>query len=212
MTKYELISEEAIMKRILGLMMFACISVSTSLAGYSDGYITAGEYEGWITWDSNTQPLIVDGGGAIVIEMRNYSQLEVWSTSTPLGLGSGIQYIHLRDNSHLDYYSGETFNLTLQFNGTANLYGGRIDYLTCYGSAATKDVNIYALPGWSWISDDPLEGIQGQWWNGTPFRIAFDNQSWIDDDSVWMMINVIVPEPAALLLMALGCFFVRKHG
>ncbi len=199
------------MKRILRLLIFACMSVSMSLAGYSDGYITTGEYEGHVRWTNSTQPLIVDGGGAATIEMRNYSQLEVWSTSTPLGLGSGIQYIHLKDNSHLDYYSGETFNLTLQFNATADLYGGRIDFLTCFGSAATKRVNIYALPGWSWISDDPLEGIQGQWWDGSPFRIEFDNQSWDDDDPVWMMIDVIIPEPASFLLMALGCFLIRKH-
>jgi hypothetical protein len=209
MTKFKLFSEEAAMKRLLGLLMFAYISVSMSLAGYSDGWITAEEYEGTVRWTSNTQPLIVDGGGAMNIEMRNYSQLEVRSTSTPLGLGSGIQYIGLKDNSHLDYFDGETFNLMLYDNTTANLYGGRIDYLTSFQYTASTRVNIYALPGWSWISDDPLEGIQGQWWDESSFQIKFDN---IEGRApVWMNVNVIVPEPTTLLLMTVGCFLIRKH-
>jgi hypothetical protein len=192
------------------------MSVSVSLAGssdiWNDGWITAGEYAGSVNWTSNTQPLIVNGGGAIDLRMWNYSQLEVRSTSTPLGLlTGGIQYISLKDNSHLDYYSGETFNLTLQFDATADLYGGRIDYLTCFGSAMSKHVNIYALPGWDWIDGDRMEGIQGQWRDGSPFHIEFDNQSWVDDDPVWMMVNVIIPEPATLLLITLGCFLARKR-
>ena len=202
------------MKRILRLLIFACMSVSMSLAGYSDGWITAGEYEGHVRWTSNTQPLIVDGGGAASIEMRNYSQLEVRSTSTPLGLlVGGIQYIFLDDNSHLDYYSGETFNLDVVDNATADLYGGRIDIISSLQHATTKHINIYALPGWSWLDDDPLKGIQGQWWNGETFRIEFVNETywpWLADP-VWMNINVIVPEPATLLLMTLGCILIRKR-
>jgi len=202
------------MKRILRLLIFACISVSTALAGYSDGYITAGEYEGHVRWTNSNQPLIVDGGGASALEMRNYSQLEVRSTSTPLGLlVGGIQYIGLKNNSHLDYYSGETFNLILYDNATADLYGGRIDIISNYQYqyTETKHVNIYALPGWSWISNDPLDGIQGQWWDGSQFRIEFDNDTLWGSDPVWMNINVIVPEPATLLLMTLGCFLIRKY-
>ncbi len=198
------------MKRLLGLLMFAYISVSMSFAGYSDGWITAEEYEGHVSWTNSNQSLIVDGGGAIGIEMRNHSQLEVRSTSSPLGLGSGIQVIGLNDYSHLDYRNGETFNLMLYGNATADLYGGRIDYLTSFQYAATTHVNIYALPGWSWISDDPLLGIQGQWWDGSPFDIKFDNKEYRGYDPVWMMIDVIIPEPATFLLMTLGCFLIRN--
>ena len=137
MTKFKLFSEVAAMKRLLGLLMFAYISVSMSFAGYSDGWITAEEYEGHVSWTNSNQSLIVDGGGAIGIEMRNHSQLEVRSTSSPLGLGSGIQVIGLNDYSHLDYRNGETFNLMLYGNATADLYGGRIDYLTSFQYAAT---------------------------------------------------------------------------
>jgi len=187
------------------------MSVSMSLAGYSDGFITAGEYEGHVSWTSETQPLIVDGGGAISIEMRKYSQLEVQSTSTPLGLGGGIQYIGLLNNSHLDYYDGATFNLMLYNNATANLYGGRIDYLSSFQYATTTHVNIYALPGWSWIANDAMEGIQGQWWNGLPFRIEFDNVERFDVTPVWTTVNVITPEPASLLLLTGGVLLIRRR-
>jgi hypothetical protein len=203
------------MKRMISVFVFVCMLVSVSSGGssdiWNDGWITAGEYAGHATWTSDTQPLIVDGGGAISIEMRKYSQLEVQSTSTPLGLGGGIQYIGLLNNSHLNYYDGETFNIMLYGYATADLYGGRIDYLTSFQYATTTHVNIYALPGWSWISNDRMEGIQGQWWNGSPFRILFDNEEDFDITPVWTTVNVITPEPASLLLMTVGILLIRKR-
>jgi hypothetical protein len=94
---------------------------------------------------------------------------------------------------------------------TADLYGGRIDYLTSFQYATTTHVNIYALPGWSWISNDRMEGIQGQWWNGSPFRILFDNEEDFDITPVWTTVNVITPEPASLLLMTVGILLIRKR-
>jgi hypothetical protein len=51
--------EKLIMKRMA--MFFVC--VSSGFAGYSDGFITAGEYEYAVRWSNSQIPLIVDGGG-----------------------------------------------------------------------------------------------------------------------------------------------------
>jgi len=93
------------MKRTF-LCIFFAFSFAMALAGYSDGYITDGEYEGSITWQSYDPPLIVDGGGAVRISVRDSGCLEVHSTSTPLGVGIGGVYdIVLYDASQLFFWA-----------------------------------------------------------------------------------------------------------
>ncbi|HPD48778.1 MAG TPA: hypothetical protein P5279_18205, partial [Anaerohalosphaeraceae bacterium] len=88
------------------LMLFACC-LCPVYAGYDDGLISAGEYEWGVEVFGGT--LVVDGGGAYRIEARNFSKVEVWSTSTPLGTGvGGIMDLCIDDNSRLDYYGGVT--------------------------------------------------------------------------------------------------------
>ncbi|HOK67837.1 MAG TPA: hypothetical protein PK052_12320 [Anaerohalosphaeraceae bacterium] len=198
--------------RTVGLWALLCTSASISLAGYIDGYITAGEYESWVTWSSNTQPLVVDGGGAAVIEMRNYSQLEVRSTSIPDNGNwhtGGIRDIWLDDYSRLLYTGGITDLITLEKHATAILKGGCINTITCYQLSSPKHIDIYALPGWSWISGDPSLGIQGKWWSGSPFSIEFDNNAGFAP--VWTNINVIIPEPATLIALSLGSLLICKR-
>jgi len=59
----------------------------------SDGFLTTGEYDhGMITWRSYDPPLIVDGGGACEIAVRDSGRLIMQSTSTPLGVDVGGVY------------------------------------------------------------------------------------------------------------------------
>ena len=51
------------MKRMIPILLWLAIYSSLSLADYSDGFITAGEYEYGVEWFSNDPPLIVEGGG-----------------------------------------------------------------------------------------------------------------------------------------------------
>ncbi|MBC8378583.1 MAG: hypothetical protein H8E62_05350 [Planctomycetes bacterium] len=50
------------MKRILPIFLLVAFCTSVSFADYSDGWITAGEYEYHVVWTSSTPPLIVEGG------------------------------------------------------------------------------------------------------------------------------------------------------
>ena len=90
------------MRRIMSCVLFAfCLPMT--FAGYNDGFITAGEYEFMVTWRSYDPPLIVDGGGADEISVRDNGRLIVESTSTPLSLYDfgGVYDILLFNNAQL---------------------------------------------------------------------------------------------------------------
>ena len=200
------------MKRIA--LFLVCASVG--FAGYSDGFITAGEYEFGVTWRSYDPPLIVDGGGADRISVRDYGRLIVKSTSRPLSAYhpvGGVYDILLFNNSRLSFLGGATELITIGSSATAELKGGSINLIKSmqYTIKTNSDphIDLYCKPGWSWISNSPLIGIQGNWMDGTSFRIEFINDATYDP--VWTNINVIVPEPATLLLLSLGGLLTRRR-
>ncbi len=201
------------MKRLALFLLVVCSPVFGGIA--DDGFITAGEYDyGGITWWLNDPPLIVDGGGAYQISVRDNGRLIVKSTSTPLSSsipGSGVYDILLGNNAQLLYLNGVTELIATNGNATADLKGGSINYIKSMQytnmTGADPHINIYCLSGYSWIENDPMKGIQGQWWDGSSFRIEFINHAQFDP--VWTNINYIIPEPATLLLLAAGSLMLR---
>ncbi len=206
------------MKRIVPYLLLIAVCASVSLADYSDGFITAGEYEYGVEWFSYDPPLIVEGGGADVIDIRNYGRLEVRYTSIPINgdwYTGGIWDIHLDDYSELLYLDGMTDVLGIDENATAVLKGGSINYIDSLQNTATKHIDLYSQSGWSWLYDDEdfdgideIVGITGLWENDTAFTIGFINDYTFGYDPVYMNINV-VPEPATLLLFGMGGLILR---
>jgi hypothetical protein len=199
------------MMRRIALCLLLAYCLSTSFAGYSDGFITAGEYEYGVTWRTYDPPLIVDGGGALDISVGENGRLIVKSTSTPLQrYASGVYDILLFDTSHLLYLDGVTEFIKVTQNNTAVLKGGSINYIKTmrYAVPDNENVIIYAQDGWSWIDNDPLKGIKGKWLtDGSDFSIKFIND--FDYGPVWQNVKV-TPESATLSLLALGGLLMRR--
>jgi hypothetical protein len=204
------------MKRSVPLLLFACC-FTTVQAGYDDGLISLGEYEWFAEWLSGT--LIVDGGGVLVLEARNSSRVEVWSTTPflPLPHQSGITDLAITNTSRLDYYGGETEELTVQKNAEAHLRGGRIIGITSMqfvtwvnGQPRGQHIFIHARDGWEWkYENGVIRGITGLWRDdGSSFDIRLINHP--DFDPAWANIKVI-PEPASLMLLGIGALLLRRR-
>ena len=155
------------------------------------------------------------GGGVLLLEVGNSSYIEVRSTSIPVNdnwLGYGIRDLYLFNSSQLLFSGGTTRVVAIGNNATSILKGGSITYLKSMQFTETLGVGphieLYCQPGYSWIENNPMLGIQGNWMDGAPFRIEFINDSTYDP--VYTNINVIIPEPATLMLLGLGGLLIRR--
>jgi len=198
---------------LLGIVSF----YSVSLAGTS--YINSGEYQYDVRL-YNSDTLIVNGGGADWIEMKNYSRLEVLATSVPLSNGGGIWDIVLSDSSGLLYLNGETEEITLSKNASAVLKGGRIDGIT------TLQQVFNVIVGWD-VHGNPLynthiemfvkdysydastQKLTGTWGDGSAFNIKLINVAGYDR-TIDNIKFTIIPEPASLLLVSLGGLLLHR--
>lgn len=210
---------ETVMKKVIPILIVACFSPLV-YAGYENGGVIT-TYVGDVDCYSGLLE-VKNGGAADYIGVENSSHIKVWSTS-PLGYNprGGIWDINLVHQSHLDYYGGWTDEVTVRYNATANLYGGRIDYITSFqnvqwiygGQPFGQHINIYAKKDWSWILDgnNNKVGITGHWLSdNTLFTIRFLDRTSLGFDPVWANINVI-PEPTTMLFVALGGLMLRKR-
>ncbi len=216
------------MKRIIPCLLFACcFSTVHAVHENADRVIGPDEYVA-LDWLSGL--LVVDGGGADLIEVYNSARLEVWST-TPFVAGyGGIWDIRLKNNSHLDYYGGQTEELSLRHNSTAKLYGGRIDYIS------TDQYVFNQIVGWD-EQGNPIFNthiemfVRDYEFNPATMRVTGTWNVDNDDNGLWDTFNIklldqssdprfdpvfdnikftIIPEPTSLASLALGGLLLRR--
>ena len=212
-----------LMKRIFPLLLpIFCISVV--FAGYTDGFITEGEYEGGVIWTNNDPPLIVDGGGANTIELYDNGRLEVHSTSKPLDLlGGGVYDISRLNDGTLLYLNGVTNSIRLAGNATAVLKGGSINFIVSLQNVGyifvgydgqgkpvfERDKHIEMVVK-THIYDSDIQMLTGTWANNDTFEIKLLDQPGYDPviDNIKF---TIIPEPTTLLLLTLGGLLIRPR-
>jgi len=214
------------MKRIaLCLMFLFCFSIVS--AQYENGGVIT-TYVGDV--DCLSGLLVVQNGGAAdLLQMENYSHLEVWSTS-PLGYMGGIWDIKLFGHSHLDYYGGWTDELSMRNYSTAKLYGGRIDFISSYQKV------FDVIVGWD-EQGNPIFNthiemfVRDYEYNPATLRITGTWNVDNDDNGLWDTFNIklldqsadlrydpaidnikftIIPEPTSLASLALGGLLLRR--
>ncbi len=204
------------MKRVVPILI-GLVCVSVALAGYDDGIISTGEYEYGVEWFTDSPPLIVEGGGADVIDALSSSYLEVRYTSIPVAGDwntGGIRDIVLNQNSELCYLNGATDLISFYGSSTATLKGGSINSIRSFQVVdATGNITIECQPGWSWLyTSGEIKGIAGLWADGSSFEIDFIDKDHLGYDPVYENINVVeVPEPITLTLLGLGGLLIRKR-
>ncbi|HPO71044.1 MAG TPA: PEP-CTERM sorting domain-containing protein [Anaerohalosphaeraceae bacterium] len=207
------------MRRMILSFLIGC-SFSVGQAGYeNDGLIPAGVYEGYVECRSGL--LVVDGGGADIIEMWRYSHLKVLSTSPFIAGYGGIWDIRLY--GHMDYFGGQTEELSIRGYATASLYGGRIDYISSYQTVPDVFVgyNEQGEPIFdkfrhiemfvkSYLYNPTTTTLTGTWADNSTFAIKLLNQAGYDPviDNIKF---ILVPEPSALMLLGLGGLLLSRR-
>jgi len=210
---------ESAMKRIIPLTLLICCFSAVYAQYENGGLIPAGVYEGYVECRSGL--LVVDGGGADIIEMWRYSHLKVLSTTPFIAGYGGIWDIRLY--GHMDYFGGQTEELSISGYATANLYGGRIDYISSFQKV------FDVIVGWDeqgnpifnthiemFVRDyeynPATQRITGTWEDYTTFNIKLLDQSSDPrfDPAIDNIKFTIVPEPASLVLLTLGTLLLRR--
>ncbi len=202
---------------LICLLSVPCISsgaiIDSDVA--NDGYLVAGEYEYGDVQVTENSVLTVNGGGAFGVLAKNYSHIEIKSTSLPLSgdiNGGGVWSIYMNDYSTLNFSGGATNLITTKKNSMVYLSGGQIKLIASQQKVTPNNEHIIIdcrEHNWLW-ENGQKSGISGKWWDGTEFTINF-----IDDDFGFFPATFnnikVLPEPASMLLLGLGGVLIKKR-
>ncbi|HML76697.1 MAG TPA: hypothetical protein PKB02_19555, partial [Anaerohalosphaeraceae bacterium] len=186
------------MKRFMMLLMGLSLP---ALAGYTyevqdEDYFVAMTIE-------NSQTMLVTGGGGYYLNLFDYSQAVIKNTSPLVEGYGGIWEIHATAYSNLAFTGGAVHRLTIGTYATAQISGGQIDQI--WSSYFLPDANRIILtcnPGYLLsYTNGVVTGISGTWLDGSNFNIRLVNPA---GSSTVFSNMTIIPEPATMLLLAVG--------
>lgn len=129
-------------------------------------------------------------------------------TVTMLGAAGAVDVFNMFDNSKLTMSGGSISTLNLNPDAKAEIFGGSIFNLWI-DEASTGWLKLYTGNAYFFPSSGPQDagGVQGNWLsNGYPFHINFIGDR-LQGDITRSHIQII-PEPATVVLLALGSFAV----
>jgi len=178
-----------------------------ALAGYTYE-VNDGDWFGAKTL-TGTQSMLVTGGGGDALTLFGYSQAEIKNTSPLVEGYGGIWQITAADYSHTVITGGEIHTLLIGIYATAQISGGRIDQIrSSYALPDASRIVLTCNPGYLLsYTNSVVTGISGTWQDGTEFNIYFDNPA---GSSTVFSNMTIIPEPATMLLLAVGGLLLRR--
>jgi hypothetical protein len=192
---------ENVVRFSITILLIAVSSVSVFSATYTvtDGYFSSMTI-------GNDDILLMTGGGGRSIWGNGNGILDIRSTTSPYEYGkSGIDAITMNGNSQLYFSGGSLRHLGATGNASIVLTGGQIGEINVYYPLPgdLNHITISCQPGWTYQN----YYLSGLWLDDSSFNIRIYSQG-----SSGVFDNItIIPEPATLLLVALGGFILRKR-
>jgi hypothetical protein len=197
--------------------MIALLSISSMVfAGY-DYIITEGDFVG-LSLDDH-QALLMTGGGGDSLSLSDWSYGKIQNTSPysvyPRG---GIREILLMGYSHLDFYNGDVFTLSLSAYSTAAIYGGQFSEImsgqSAWKHAGDPPVQVpnphIEIVCRDWLYNAANKRLTGTWGDFSAFNIKLlDVQGY--SPTIDNIQFTIIPEPMSLMLLALGGLLLRRN-
>ena len=197
------------MKRATHYLIAICVCVPVSFGAFD--HVISDTYEhGTVTL--NSESLLVTGAGALSIRAYGSSYVELRETTPPLQMDvGGVWGMRLNDSSSMNYYGGETGDITFWDNSSAVIQGGRIDYISSYQYVLSS--NQTYIPHIEIVSteydfDSSTNKLTGVWMDDSTFDIQLVDQSGYDP----VIENIFfTPEPATLCMMGVGVLLLRRR-
>ena len=118
--------------------------------------------------------------------------------------GAGCGYLETFNTTITNWYNGEINYLLTNDNSIVNIYGGELDI--GLGASDNSQINLYANE----IQYHPTGGHWDNGWIGGRYSISnkhFDFDLW--GQNTYSHLN-FVPEPSTLLLLGIGCLFLKR--
>ncbi len=139
----------------------------------------------------------------------DHSQATIIKTSPLVEGDGGIWEIRATAYSNLTFTGGAVHRLTIGTYATAQISGGQIDQIwSSYALPDPSRIILTCNPGYLLsYTNDIVTGISGTWRDGSDFNIQLVNPA---GSSTVFSNMTIIPEPATMLLLAVGGMLIRR--